>query len=225
VQDQRVHFHFPFPSLLCIDSPRCHLSIHTFPLAPTSSTLLSFTLSAPHHHYLPPPPAPLPVFLSFCIAFPPSPSPSRCRSPNTLTLPQISVGGACIRTTPPALVECIQSSHRTSPILLFVFCSLPCTITPFPSTKRGRRSQIFLVLSPSLLTRLSHSQAVFRTPSLSPTKPSSVLALVSSCRSLVLRLFPFSPWVGILLIAATVNTAYTTKPSAPEGLLSRQKNQ
>ena len=161
-QDQHVHFHFPFPSLVCIDSP-CHLSIHTFPLALTSS----FTLSARHHH-LPPPSAPLPVFLFFCIAFPPSPSHSRSRSPNTLTLLQISVGSTCIQTTPPAFAECIRSSHRTSPILLFVFCSLPCTITPFPSTKRGHRSQIFPVLSPSLLIRLSHSQAVFRTPSLSP---------------------------------------------------------
>lgn len=84
-----------------------------------------------------PPPAsrlrttPTPLPLSLCTAFPPLPP--RPRFPNTLTLLQIPVSSACIQTTPPALVECIRLSHRTSPILLFVFCSLPCMTTPFPS--------------------------------------------------------------------------------------------
>ena len=84
-----------------------------------------------------PPPAsrlqttPTPLPLSLCTAF--LPLPPRPRFPNTLTLLQIPVSSACIQTTPPALVECIRLSHRTSPILLFVFCSLPCMITPFPS--------------------------------------------------------------------------------------------
>ena len=99
-----------FSPLPVLASP--HLFIHTpFSLRPCRHRSHSLSVSAITASCLPPPPAP--PLLSFCIAFPPSPS--WTHSPNTLTLLRASVGSTCIQTTPPALVECMQASI---PILL-----------------------------------------------------------------------------------------------------------